>query len=67
MNLPQEVGWPFGPATLTAEAQQDSIKADLVSALDRDAPLPEAPCQAFISKEARGIITQSTAVQIVPD
>ncbi|KAG6163051.1 hypothetical protein E4U11_002168 [Claviceps purpurea] len=43
LALPQEVGWPFDPATWTAgTAQQESIKADLVSALDRDAPLSEA-------------------------
>ncbi|KAG5939246.1 hypothetical protein E4U59_003251 [Claviceps monticola] len=43
MDLPQKAGWPFDPATQTAEpAQQDSIKADLVSALDGDVPLSEA-------------------------
>ncbi|KAG6012522.1 hypothetical protein E4U54_007492 [Claviceps lovelessii] len=42
MALPQEVGWPFDPVTPTTEmAEQDSIKADLVSALDTDAPLSE--------------------------
>ncbi|KAG5940975.1 hypothetical protein E4U53_007513 [Claviceps sorghi] len=41
--LPQGVGWPFDSATWTAgTAEQDLIKADLVSAMDTDAPLLEA-------------------------
>ncbi|KAG6040575.1 hypothetical protein E4U41_000083 [Claviceps citrina] len=41
--LPQEVGWPFDSATWTVGVDaQDSIKAHLISALDRDAPLSEA-------------------------
>ncbi|KAG5984057.1 hypothetical protein E4U55_006192 [Claviceps digitariae] len=42
MALPQDVGWPFDSGTWTTGiAEQDSIKADLVSALDTDAPLLE--------------------------
>lgn len=43
MTLPHEVGWPFDSATWTTGiAEQDSIKAELVSALDSDTSLPEA-------------------------